>query len=296
MRHGSKLTILCLMLYTGTALAAQESTPESKSEPTQPQSTVQQPRVVVLQAQVRVSRDVSQVLVVKRVQPEYPQEAREKRIQGDVVLHIVVSREGVAGKADLVSGHPLLAAAAIDAVKQWKYQPYSMNGHPVGMDTEAVVSFSLEAGEGHPGDAVHPDTTPPVATGVVGDAPGGIPPAQTSGVVGGIISSRPGASAVATPLRVRVSQGVAQGLLVKRVSPEYPLQARLGRIQGAVFLHVIISKTGDVATVGLISGHPSLAPAAIDAVKQWKYKPYLLDGKPVEVDAQVQVNFALAGT
>ena len=179
-------------------------------------------------------------------------------------------------------------------MKQWKYQRFVLNGQPAERETEAVVDFRLESGEGHAGDA--PADAPSAATGVVGDAPGGIPPAQTSGVVGGVISSTPAVPTIATPLRVRVSQGVAQGLLVKRVSPEYPLQARLGRIQGAVFLHVIISKTGDVATVDLISGHPSLAPAAIKAVKQWKYKPYLLDGKPVEVDAQVQVNFALAGT
>ena len=143
MRHGSKLTILYLMLYVGTALAAQESTAESKSEPTHPQSTVQQPRVVVLQAQVRVSRDVSQVLVMKRVKPEYPQEAREKHVQGDVVLHIVVSREGVVSKADLVSGHPLLAAAAIDAVKQWKYKPYLLDGKAVEVDAQVQVNFAL---------------------------------------------------------------------------------------------------------------------------------------------------------
>jgi outer membrane biosynthesis protein TonB len=62
-----------------------------------------------------------------------------------------------------------------------------------------------------------------------------------------------------------------------------------------VILHVLICKTGDVMTVDLITGHPSLAPAAIEAVKQWRYKPYLLDGKPVEVDSQVQISFTLAG-
>lgn len=59
-------------------------------------------------------------------------------------------------------------------------------------------------------------------------------------------------------------------------------------------MHVLISETGDVNEVSLISGHPMLAPAAIDAVKQWKYKPYLLNGKPVDVDTQVTVNFTLS--
>jgi protein TonB len=65
------------------------------------------------------------------------------------------------------------------------------------------------------------------------------------------------------------------------------------RIQGRVVLKVVISKTGDVVSLALVSGDPLLAPAAIDAVKQWKYKPYLLNGNPVEVDTQVTVNFTL---
>ncbi len=229
---------------------------------------------------------------MKKVEPEYPQEAREAHIQGQVVLRVTINREGDVSKVDLISGPPMLRAAAIDAVKQWKYQPYLLNGQPAERETEAVVDFNLESREGHAGDTPLPDA-PPAATGVVGDAPGGIPAGQKNG---GIISSTLAAPAVATPLRVRVSAGVAQGLLVRRVSPEYPLQARLGRIQGVVILHVIISKTGDVATVDLISGHPSLAPAAIETVKQWKYKPFLLNGKPVEVDSQVQINFTLAGS
>ena len=189
---------------------------------------------------------------------------------------------------EAISGHPMLVASAIDAVKQWKYQRYVLNGQPPERKTEAVVDFSLESGEGHAGNAV----VPSAATGIVGDAPEGISPGQTNG---GIIGSTPAVPAVATPLRVRVSAGVAQGLLVRRVSPEYPLQARLGRIQAVVILHVLICKTGDVMTVDLITGHPALAPAAIEAVKQWKYKPYLLNGKPVEVDSQVQISFTLAG-
>lgn len=96
------------------------------------------------------------------------------------------------------------------------------------------------------------------------------------------------------PQRVRVSQGVSQGLIVTKVQPKYPGKARKKGIQGTVVLHVMISKAGDIATVELVSGHPLLAPAAIEAVKQWKYKPYLLDGNPVEVDTQIQVNFTLS--
>jgi protein TonB len=80
------------------------------------------------------------------------------------------------------------------------------------------------------------------------------------------------------------------------VDPIYPPEARAARIQGTVVLRALIAQTGDIESVSLISGHPMLAPAAIEAVKQWKYKPYLLNGKPVVVDTEVQVNFTLLGT
>jgi protein TonB len=143
------------------------------------------------------------------------------------------------------------------------------------------------------------DEAPPpsmAAAGVVGGVPGGVPGGQMGGIIGGIVSSTPMAvPKVATPQRVRVSSGVSTGLLVRKVNPNYPPLARQARIQGTVILQAEISKTGDIQNLRLISGHPMLAPAAIDAVKQWKYKPYLLNGEPVEVETTVQVNFTLAG-
>src|SRR5437016_11268136 len=142
------------------------------------------------------------------------------------------------------------------------------------------------------------EEAPPLASmgGVVGGVPGGVPGGQMGGVIGGIISSTPVAvPKVATPQRVRVSQGVSQGLLVRKVQPNYPPLARQARIQGSVLLQAEISKDGSIQNLRLISGHPMLAPAAIEAVKQWKYKPYLLNGEPVEVETTVQVNFTLSG-
>ena len=142
------------------------------------------------------------------------------------------------------------------------------------------------------------DEAPPqmAAVGVVGGVPGGVPGGSMGGVIGSVLSSTPVAvPKIATPQRVRVSAGVTSGLLVHRVAPTYPPLARQARIQGTVILQAQISKTGDIENLQLISGHPMLAPAAIEAVKQWKYKPYLLNGEPVEVETQVQVNFTLAG-
>jgi len=92
---------------------------------------------------------------------------------------------------------------------------------------------------------------------------------------------------------MRISQGVSQGLIIKKVSPDYPAQARQLRIEGAVQLEATISKEGKVSNVKVLGGHPILARAASDAVKQWKYKPYLLNDQPVEIDTQITVNFKL---
>ena len=137
---------------------------------------------------------------------------------------------------------------------------------------------------------------PQMSAGVVGGVPGGVPGGQMGGVIGGIISSTPVAvPKAATPQRVRVSQGVTQGLLIKKIQPAYPPLARQARIQGSVLLQAQISKEGTIEHLTLISGHPMLAPAAIEAVKQWRYKPYILNGEPVEVDTQITVNFTLSG-
>src|SRR5271166_6157103 len=134
------------------------------------------------------------------------------------------------------------------------------------------------------------------AGGVPGGVPGGIPGGSTGGVIGGILSSTQVAvPKVATPQRVRVSSGVSTGLCIKRVQPNYPQLAKQARIQGQLVLQAEISKEGMIQNLQLISGHPMLAPAAIEAVKQWRYKPYLLNGEPVAVETQVIVNFSLSG-
>ncbi len=140
------------------------------------------------------------------------------------------------------------------------------------------------------------EAPPPVMAGVVGGVPGGVPGGQMGGVIGGIISSTPVAvPKVAAPTRVRVSQGVTEGMVLRRVQPNYPPLARQARIQGDVILQAEISKEGAIENLRVMSGHPMLAPAAIDAVKQWRYKPYYLNGEPVAVETQITVKFSLSG-
>jgi TonB family protein len=90
---------------------------------------------------------------------------------------------------------------------------------------------------------------------------------------------------------VRISQGVSQGLLIKRVQPKYPQAALAVRAQGAVQIEATINKEGNVTHLKVLSGDPVLARAALDAVRQWRYKPYYLDGEPVEIQTQITVNF-----
>ncbi len=88
---------------------------------------------------------------------------------------------------------------------------------------------------------------------------------------------------------------ISEGDLIHKVQPAYPALARSARIQGVVVLEAMISKQGTIEDLRLLAGHPMLASAAIDAVRQWRYRPYILNGEPVEVETQITVNFALGG-
>ncbi len=145
------------------------------------------------------------------------------------------------------------------------------------------------------------EAPPPIAAsgGVVGGVPGGIPGGQMGGVIGGIVNATSNLSAVPrfvpqTPTRVRISQGVTKGLLIHREEPQYPPLARAARVQGDVVLTAIISTGGQIQNLQLVSGHPMLVPAALAAVRQWRYKPYLLNGQPVEVETTITVIFSLS--
>jgi protein TonB len=82
-------------------------------------------------------------------------------------------------------------------------------------------------------------------------------------------------------------------MLKRKVTPEYPKEARDQRIQGTVQLHIIVGKDGKVLQAEVISGHPVFARAALEAVRKWEYKPVLLNGQAVEVDSTVDVVFSL---
>jgi TonB family protein len=220
----------------------------------------------------RVSERAMQERLIHKVNPYSPTEA-DKHLTGTIVLKALVNKSGDIEKLELVSGHPMLAAAAIDAVKQWKYTPYEINGNRVTVETLITVEF-LPAGK-NPNDG---STEHDLARSTVE------PDSATN-------SAQPKTSQ--TPLEVPAD--TVQTLLLKRVAPVYPPLARQARIQGTVILNIVINKLGEVRDLQLYSGHPILAPAAIEAVKQWRYRPYEQDGQPVEIKTTVQVNFTLPG-
>jgi periplasmic protein TonB len=142
------------------------------------------------------------------------------------------------------------------------------------------------------------EAPPAMAGGVVGGVPGGIPGGQLGGVIGGIISSSSNSTAIIPKLeavkRIRVSQGVTQGMVIRKIEPAYPKLALSARITGVVLVKAIISTQGEITQIQVISGHPVLVPAAIEALRQWRYRPYLLNGEPVEVETYITVTFQIS--
>jgi len=154
--------------------------------------------------------------------------------------------------------------AAIEAVKKWKYIPYDKRGKLMPVMSPVRLTFSLAEND-RVGAVSEPDLMEEEV--VLGHA--------------------------AVPEHVRVSAGVSKELLVHKVSPGYPQDARAQHIQGTVLLQANIDKDGNVSKLELISGDSALVPAAIEAVRHWKYRPYLLNGQAVAMETQIAVNFSL---
>jgi protein TonB len=142
---------------------------------------------------------------------------------------------------------------------------------------------------------------PPTSVGVVGGVVGGVPGGSFGGVLGGVIGGAlssapppPPPPKPQTPKRIRVGGQVESAKVVFGPHPEYPPLAKMARIQGTVRLDAVISKDGTIQDLKVISGHPLLVRAAMDAVTRWRYQPTLLNGEPVEVATEIDVNFTLA--
>jgi len=142
---------------------------------------------------------------------------------------------------------------------------------------------------------------PSTGGGVIGGVPGGVAGGSLSGILGGIVGSAASAAPppppppkAAVPQRIRVGGNVQAANLINQVRPIYPPLAKQARISGVVELSAVIGKDGRVQDLKVIKGHPLLVQAALDAVKNWVYRPTLLNGEPVEVSTTIDVNFTLS--
>jgi len=223
------------------------------------------PKPAQQQLQTRVAADVQAAKLLRRVAPVFPPAARANQTQGAVVLDALIDKEGKPSSLRVINNiDPELAKAAVDAVKQWQYRPTLLNGEPVEVATTITTSFA----------AVSPSTPSVFESSTPRPTPPPPPPPPPP------------------PSRIRQGGNVQQAMLLTQVKPVYPLEAKEARIQGVVVLEVVIGKDGLVSEVRIITGHPTLQQAAVDSVRQWQYKPTLLNGEPVEVVSTVTVNFA----
>jgi protein TonB len=137
------------------------------------------------------------------------------------------------------------------------------------------------------------EQAPPSDAGVAGMGMG------MGGGVGGVIGGLGTGPAISVKKAVtgplRISSGVAAGNRISGADPIYPPIAKAAHITGAVVLHAIISKTGTIENLTVVSGPVMLRQAAIDAISRWRYKPFMLSGDPTEVDTQITINFTTGG-
>jgi len=206
---------------------------------------------------IRVGGQVESAKLISQPRPEYPPLARTARVQGVVRLDAIIGKDGTIEDLKVISGHPLLIKAALDAVRQWQYQPTLLNGEPVEVATEIDVNFSLADGGAS-----------------TGPAEAGNPPA----------SNGPGLQAGA----------VTPPVPTYKPDPAYTEEARKAKIEGTVTLAVTIDAQGDVTNCQVTNGlDKGLDEQAIKTVRTWKFKPALRDGIPVAVRVTARVNFKL---
>ena len=181
----------------------------------------------------------------------YPSKARKQRIQGTVVAMMLVSETGDVENVELFKADAILSQAVEEAIREWKFKPVTKDGSAVPVIAKATFNFVL----GNENQQIAPEIAP----------------------------------ATDFPQQIRASDGVMQ--VLSKVNPEYPAAAKANHVQGVVTLSIVIRKDGTVTDVEVESGPAELTAAAVDAARQWRYRPYLLFGRPVEIQTTKQFNF-----
>jgi TonB family protein len=219
------------------------------------------------QQPLRVGGNVKAPERVRYVQPEYPEVAKGARVSGIVIAEIVVSPDGDVSEAHVIRSIALLDDAAIDAIRQWKYTPTTLNGVPVPVIMTVTVNFSLSD---------NPPPPPQMQT-VASFSPSPSDPL--------LVNGRP---------VVRIGGDVKAPERIKFVAPRYPEEAQAARVSGIVIVEAVIDETGHVANAKIVRSVALLDQAALDAVMQWEFTPTLLNGVATPVLMTMTVNFTLS--
>jgi protein TonB len=184
--------------------------------------------------------------------------------------------------------------------------PPGASASPAKLQAPKLASTYIPTSTGITAPVHKTQEAPPPPVGTTSGVVGGVPGEMVGGVPGGVInellsSTRSVPVPAKTPdpapvKRVRLASRVVEANLIHDVPPQYPAAAGRARIEGTVVLMAVIGMDGTVKDVRVENGLPILAQAAIEAVKQWRYKPYMVDGEPVEVDSRITINFTLSAS
>lgn len=245
--------------------------PASPSQPTAP---------------VRVGGGIREPRKTEHVAPIYPEAARAAGVQGVVILEAMIDTDGSVSGITVLRSIPDLDQAAINAVRQWRYQPTLLNGQPVAVMMTVTVNFTLTARTEttvvhQPGGAESLVTTGGPGTGRGRGASG-----QASGI--GLSAPAPHPAGM-----LRVGGAIHEPRKIRSVPPIYPAAAQAAHVSGVVILEVVVDAGGNVAGTQVLRSVPMLDAAAIDAVRQWQYIPTRVNGVPTPVLMTVTVNFTL---
>ena len=194
---------------------------------------------------VRVSRGTLSPLLVRKVTPDYGAVVRQTGINGAVTFRALIGCDGHVRAVTIVSGPEVLRQATVDAVKQWVYRPYLIDGRPVAVEVTEGISMNFGA------DILYE---------------------------------------AVSPGRVRVSSGVMAGRVVYKEAPVLPPLPAHSKLSGGTVLHAVIGRDGRVTELTSVSGPEPIRASVMDAVRQWRYEPFLVDGKPVEVETTITLN------
>jgi len=223
--------------------------------------------------------------LVREVSPVYPEAARKAGVEGVVILEATTDTYGGVAKVKVLRSIPLLDQAAIDALKQWVYEPVIVDGKPVPMTFTVTVQFKLDDKKPEVGGVVG---------GIYGGVEGGVQGGGTGGVEGGVAGGVSGQDLKAFEKgAVRAVGKIEPPKLLKEVAPVYPEIARQAQVEGTVILEIKADEQGHIVDVRVLHSIPLLDMSAIEAVKQWKYEPLVIDGKPRPVIFTVTVRFLL---